>query len=146
MTLFLLVLIGPAPMGRISYVYNEYHAAIYAALGPMGWCGLAAWIIFTSHLGYHSKMHFGYGVPTKLVFITNLTIAGLLSRIFSWPGFLVTTRLSYAIYLTQFPVFFFNVGRMRHATYFSFLSYTVSDWGKEKSRTSDFISICVISA
>ncbi|KAG4077902.1 hypothetical protein HA402_013836 [Bradysia odoriphaga] len=103
-TLFLLVLLGPAPMGSISYVYNEYHAALYAALGPMAWCGLAGWIIFTSHLGYHS----------------------LLSRFFSWPGFLVTTRLSYAIYLTQFPVFFFNVGRTRHATYFSFLSYTLN--------------------
>lgn len=50
---------------------------------------------------------------------------GLLSRAFSWPGFLVTTRLSYAIYLVQFPVFFYNVGRTRHAGYFSFLSYTV---------------------
>lgn len=42
-------------MGSIHYVYNEYHAAVYAALGPMAWCGLAGWIIFTSHLGYHSK-------------------------------------------------------------------------------------------
>lgn len=49
------MLLGPAPMGSISYVYNEYHAAIYAALGPMGWCGLAGWIIFTSHLGYDSE-------------------------------------------------------------------------------------------
>lgn len=55
-----------------------------------------------------------------------ITIVGLLSRMFSWRGFLVTTRLSYAIYLTQFPVFFFNVGRNRHAGYFSFLSNVVS--------------------
>lgn len=42
-------------MGSMSYVYNEYHAAIYAAFGPMAWCALFAWIIFTSHLGYESK-------------------------------------------------------------------------------------------
>lgn len=53
--LFVAAFFGPAPMGSISYVYNEYHAAVYAALGPMAWCGLFAWIVFTSHLGYESK-------------------------------------------------------------------------------------------
>lgn len=52
--LFIAAFFGPAPMGSITYVYNEYHAAIYAALGPIAWCGLFAWIVFTSHLGYES--------------------------------------------------------------------------------------------
>lgn len=54
--LFLAVFFGPAPMGSMSYVYNQYHAAIYAAVGPMAWCALFAWIIFTSHLGYESNL------------------------------------------------------------------------------------------
>jgi len=53
-------------------------------------------------------------------------IAGLLNRLFSWRGFLVTTRISYAIYLTQFPIFLFNVGQVRTANYYEFFSTTVS--------------------
>lgn len=49
------VLMGPAPMGDINYKYNAYHAAFYAALGPMGWCTLFIWIIYTTHLGYSSE-------------------------------------------------------------------------------------------
>jgi peptidoglycan/LPS O-acetylase OafA/YrhL len=37
----------------------------------------------------------------------------VLNRVLSWRGFLVTTRLSYALYLTQFPVFFYFVGKNR---------------------------------
>lgn len=46
---------------------------------------------------------------------------------FSWRGFQVSTKLSYAIYLTQFPVFFYNVGRRRHVHhYYNFVSIIVS--------------------
>jgi hypothetical protein len=38
---------------------------------------------------------------------------GLLNRVLSWQGFLVTTRLSYALSLTQLPVFFYFVGKNR---------------------------------
>jgi len=38
---------------------------------------------------------------------------GLLNRVLSWQGFLVTTRLSYAMYLTQLPLFFYFVGKNR---------------------------------
>ncbi|XP_059617040.1 nose resistant to fluoxetine protein 6 isoform X3 [Phlebotomus argentipes] len=101
--LMLVAFFGPAPMGRIGYVYNTTHAAHYAAFAPIAWCSFFAWIIFTSHLGYES----------------------LLSRMLSWEGFLVTTRLSYAIYLTQFPVFFFNVGRTRTASRYDFVPATL---------------------
>lgn len=95
-------------MGSIDYRYNVQHAAIYAALGPMAWCGLFAWIVFTTHLGYRSRI----------------------GDMLSWRGFLITTRLSYGIYLTQFPVFFYNVGRRRFAGHFEFLALTlnVHEW------------------
>lgn len=54
------VLMGPAPMGSINYQYNAYHAAFYAALGPVGWCTLFIWIIYTTHIGYSSnRVDFG---------------------------------------------------------------------------------------
>uniref|UniRef100_W8BUT3 Nose resistant to fluoxetine protein 6 n=1 Tax=Ceratitis capitata TaxID=7213 RepID=W8BUT3_CERCA len=97
----LVSLLGPAPMGDISYQYNSTHAAIYAAFAPIAWCIFFAWIVFVSHNGYTNKF-------------TNML---------SWKGFQVSTKLSYAIYLTQFPVFFFNVGRRRHIHhYYNFVS------------------------
>ncbi|EDW06368.2 nose resistant to fluoxetine protein 6 [Drosophila mojavensis] len=109
-------LLGPAPMGHISYVYNSTHAAIYAAFAPIAWCLFFSWIVFVSHNGYKNK----------------------LTRLFSWRGFQVSTKLSYAIYLTQFPVFFFNVGRRRHIHhYYNFVSIILD--------TNEFISIFLAS-
>ncbi|XP_049535745.1 nose resistant to fluoxetine protein 6-like [Anopheles darlingi] len=90
---------GPAPMGSIHYVYDPMHAASYAAFSPIAWCLFFAWTVFTAHLGYR-----------------NMVI-----DFFSWRGFRVTTRISYAVYLTQFPIFFYNVGRTRAPQYFEFI-------------------------
>ncbi|KAJ8680575.1 hypothetical protein QAD02_016362 [Eretmocerus hayati] len=90
---------GPAGMGSITYKYNSIHAALYNAFAPIGWCALFIWLIFLAHTG------------------TN----GWLGKFFAWKGFLITTRLSYAVYLTQFPVFFFNVGETRSAEYIGFI-------------------------
>ncbi|KAF7393950.1 hypothetical protein HZH68_010769 [Vespula germanica] len=88
---------GPAKMGSIDYTYNPMHAATYNAFAPIGWCALFAWIIVVHQTGN-----------------TN-------GKILAWRGFVITTRLSYAIYLTQFPVFFYNVGQTRSAEYYDFL-------------------------
>ncbi|EDV91949.1 nose resistant to fluoxetine protein 6 [Drosophila grimshawi] len=109
-------LLGPAPMGHINYVYNSTHAAIYAAFAPIAWCLFFSWIVFVSHNGYKNK----------------------LTRLFAWRGFQVSTKLSYAIYLTQFPVFFYNVGRRRHIHhYYNFISVILD--------TNEFISIFLAS-
>ncbi|XP_012252676.2 nose resistant to fluoxetine protein 6-like isoform X2 [Athalia rosae] len=98
--MFIGAFVGPATMGSINYVYNPTHAAIYNAFSPIGWCILFAWMAFLSHTGNSN---------------------GILTRMFAWRGFLICTRLSYAIYLTQFPVFFYNVGMTRSAEYYGFL-------------------------
>ncbi|XP_060661802.1 nose resistant to fluoxetine protein 6 [Drosophila nasuta] len=109
-------LLGPAPMGDINYVYNSTHAAIYAAFAPIAWCLFFSWIVFVSHNGYTNQ----------------------LTKLFSWRGFQVSTKLSYAIYLTQFPVFFYNVGRRRHIHhYYNFVSIILD--------TNEFISIFLAS-
>ncbi|XP_002025449.2 uncharacterized protein LOC6600394 [Drosophila persimilis] len=108
--------LGPAPMGDINYVYNSTHAAIYAAFAPIAWCLFFSWIVFVSHNGYTNK----------------------LTKLFAWRGFQVSTKLSYAIYLTQFPVFFYNVGRRRHIHhYYNFVSIILD--------TNEFISIFLAS-
>ncbi|XP_031625380.1 nose resistant to fluoxetine protein 6-like [Contarinia nasturtii] len=95
-----IVLIGPAKMGNMNYKYNPYDAAFYAAFSPMSWCTIFAWIIFTTHIGYSS----------------------FISEILSCRLFLVTTRLAYAIYLTQFPIFFYNVGTTKHSGFYNFIT------------------------
>ncbi|XP_052120476.1 nose resistant to fluoxetine protein 6-like [Frankliniella occidentalis] len=83
-----LSVVTPSFMGKVGYRYEAIHAANYAAFAPITWCFLFGWIIFVSYIGK----------------------GGAIGRFFSWHGFLVCTRLSYALYLTQFPVFFYNVG------------------------------------
>ncbi|XP_058815479.1 O-acyltransferase like protein isoform X2 [Topomyia yanbarensis] len=106
--LLALAFFGPAPMGSMHYVYDPLHAANYAAFSPIAWCIFFAWTVFTSHLGYRNK----------------------LIDVFSWSGFRVTTKISYAIYLTQFPIFFYNVGRVRNAQHYSFITSVLLDFNE----------------
>ncbi|CAK9807752.1 Nose resistant to fluoxetine protein 6 [Anthophora plagiata] len=99
--LFCCAFFGPAYMGSINYMYNPIDAAMYNAFAPIGWCAIFAWVTVLHHTGN-----------------TN----GWFSRFLAWKGFLITTRLSYAIYLTQFPIYFYNVGRTRSAEHFEFFS------------------------
>lgn len=95
---FLVSFLGPSFMGSINYVYNPTDAAWYAAFAPIFWCISFGWIIFSVHLGHED----------------------LLGRIFSWSGFSLWTKISYTVYLTQFPIFFYNVGTMRYSDHYSF--------------------------
>ncbi|OAD54557.1 Nose resistant to fluoxetine protein 6 [Eufriesea mexicana] len=102
--MFCCAFFGPARMGSIDYVYNPIDAAMYNAFAPIGWCAIFAWVTVMHHTGN-----------------TN----GWFSRFLAWKGFLITTRLSYALYLTQFPIYFYNVGRTRSAEHFAFFSMQV---------------------
>ncbi|EFN89881.1 O-acyltransferase like protein [Harpegnathos saltator] len=103
--LVVMIFAWASKMGLIDYVYNPIDAAIYNAFAPIGWCTFFLWVIVTQHTGNSN---------------------GFLSRFFSWRGFLITTRLSYAVYLTQFPIFFFNVGRTRAAMEYDIIGYIVN--------------------
>ncbi|XP_076623887.1 nose resistant to fluoxetine protein 6 isoform X2 [Colletes latitarsis] len=99
--MFCCAFFGPAHMGSINYVYDPMHAALYNAFAPIGWCSIFAWVTVMHHTRN-----------------TN----GWFSRLLAWKGFLITTRLSYAIYLTQFPIYFYNVGRTRSPVHYEFFS------------------------
>lgn len=88
-------------MASRHYVYNTTDAANFSAFAPIFWCLFVAWIISVSYFGQ----------------------AGLLNRVLSWRGFLVTTRLSYAFYLTQLPVLYYFVGKNRAINSFNMLLF-----------------------
>ncbi|XP_047004642.1 uncharacterized protein LOC124622896 [Schistocerca americana] len=90
-TVALLAACGPVHMGRRGYRYSAAAAAAYNALSPLLWGAFVCWVLLAASLGY----------------------AGWVGRLAAWPGFRVFSRLSYAIYLTQFPVYFYNIGRTR---------------------------------
>lgn len=52
----------------------------------------------------------------------------------------IFTKLSYAIYLTQFPIFFYNVGKVRNAEYFEFIKIMVSESEAPSKRLPNFFS------
>lgn len=107
-------------MGDIDYIYNPADAAWYAAFAPIFWCLCFAWIIFTSHLQYKSNYRYIY-----LFIRINRCFSAILSNFLSWRIFLITTRIAYTVYLTQFPVFFFNIGTIRTVEYFGVLRVMV---------------------
>ncbi|XP_017782884.1 PREDICTED: nose resistant to fluoxetine protein 6-like [Nicrophorus vespilloides] len=96
---FVTSFIGPAFMGSINYIYDPVHAAWYASFAPILWCFSFAWIIFTHQNGYKS----------------------FISEMFAFRYFKLWTKISYTVYLTQFPIFFYNVGTLRHSEYYQFI-------------------------
>ena len=68
-------------------------------------------------------LRYEYGASDCLVCPT-----GLLNRMLSWRGFLVTTRLSYAFYLVQIRVFFYFVGKNRGSKSFDIFHLVSIEW------------------
>lgn len=107
----LLAFFGPAPMGDIDYKYDAAQASQYAAFAPIVWCIFFGWIIFVSQLGYKSELIVDETLITCWWFVC--LFADTFIDLIEWKGFLFCTKISYSLYLTQFPVFFYNVGRVR---------------------------------
>ncbi|XP_071452991.1 nose resistant to fluoxetine protein 6-like [Hetaerina americana] len=86
-------MMGPTQTTNLNYVYKEHEAAFYMAFSPIMWCIFVGWVIFATTTGY----------------------GGFFGKFLSWKGFIKFTRIAYALYLVQFPIFFYNVGRKRSA-------------------------------
>ncbi|XP_046978716.1 nose resistant to fluoxetine protein 6 [Vanessa cardui] len=88
---------SPYQMGLEGYKYEHYPAAMFAAVTPILW-GLfmcvAHWCICNDYTG------------SGKAFVE--------SRIFKF-----FNKIAYAVYLTQFPIFFYNVGIQRHSEYYT---------------------------
>nr|XP_022903854.1 nose resistant to fluoxetine protein 6 [Onthophagus taurus] len=103
-TSFCGALFVPSFMGDLNYIYNPVDAAWYAAYAPIMWCLCFAWFIYITHVGYR----------------------GYFNYILSHPIPKLWTNISYTVYLTQFPIFFYNVGITKHSDDYGVIRKTVN--------------------
>ncbi|XP_014212588.1 uncharacterized protein LOC106642345 [Copidosoma floridanum] len=87
---------SPWHLAKRDYVYNVDEATHYAVVSPILTALALSWTIFAC-------------------FTDN---TGIVNRILSSYWMVVFSKLSYAIYLSQFAVFFYNVGTTRYASEF----------------------------
>ncbi|KAE8750256.1 hypothetical protein FOCC_FOCC003064 [Frankliniella occidentalis] len=87
-------------VARLDYRFNVDEAARFNALAPLAWAAAVSWLIFACY--------------------TNN--GGLLDRVLCARPLVLLSRISYAFYLTQFLVFFYNAGSVRSQREFSVLA------------------------
>ena len=92
----ILVVIFTMHLARRDYVYDAEEAANYVVISPVFWTLALCWLIFACYTNH----------------------GGILNRFLSNYWLLLFSRISYAVYLTQFAVFFYNVGTTRHSSEF----------------------------
>lgn len=87
----------PYKWGLEGYQYEHFPAAVFSAVSPILWgvfmC-VSHWAIANDYAG--------------------IGTAFVESRVFKF-----FNKIAYSLYLTQFPIFFYNVGVQRHAEYYS---------------------------
>ncbi|KAF4517143.1 hypothetical protein B566_EDAN006442 [Ephemera danica] len=88
---------SPYPGCSKDFQYDATNAAIYSAFYPLFWCTFISGLILMCHQNR----------------------GGWIGVFLRWKGFLIFTRIAYAVYLTQFPIFFYNIGTRRHAGFSS---------------------------
>ncbi|XP_076749624.1 uncharacterized protein LOC143422693 isoform X2 [Xylocopa sonorina] len=89
-------LFSPWHLARRDYVYDAEEATNYAVISPVLWALALCWFILACYT------HHG----------------GMINRFLSSHWLMVFSRVSYAVYLTQFAVFFHNVGTARYSSEF----------------------------
>lgn len=90
-------MVSPYKMGLEGYEYEHAPAAVFSALSPIIWgivMSAMHWAICNDYAGVGS--------------------AFIESRVFKF-----FNKIAYSVYLTQFPIFFYNVGVERHSGYYS---------------------------
>ncbi|KAM3968323.1 drop dead [Aphomia sociella] len=96
-TLAAVTIVSPYHMGLEGYEYEPNQAATFATYSPILWgvfmC-MAHWAICNNYAGLGTSF--------------------IESRVFKF-----FNKIAYGVYLTQFPIFFYNVGVQRHVEYYS---------------------------
>ncbi|KAK2581819.1 hypothetical protein KPH14_002288 [Odynerus spinipes] len=96
MTLGSWSLFSPWHLARRDYVYDAEEATHYTVIAPVSWALAMCWTIFACYTGH----------------------GGIINRFLSNYWLVIFSRISYAFYLTQFAVFFYNIGTTRYAAEF----------------------------
>ncbi|XP_046748456.1 uncharacterized protein LOC124412542 isoform X2 [Diprion similis] len=89
-------LFSPWRSARRDYTYDVEEATYYAVVLPVFWAISLSWVIFASFTQH----------------------GGALNRFLSHRWMVVLSRISYSVYLTQFAIFFYNVGITRYTAEF----------------------------
>ncbi|XP_034240171.1 nose resistant to fluoxetine protein 6-like [Thrips palmi] len=84
-------------VARLDYRLDVADAARFNALAPLAWAAAMAWLIFACYTGH----------------------GGVLDRVLCARPLVLLSRISYAFYLVQFLVFFYNAGSVRSQREFS---------------------------
>ncbi|XP_069696138.1 nose resistant to fluoxetine protein 6-like [Periplaneta americana] len=92
-----LAMMSPSHLGLRNYEYNVHEASLYAAFSPIVWSLALGWLILACFTGH----------------------GGLVNKFLCCRSLVLFSRISYAVYLTQFAVFFYNVGSIRASEQFS---------------------------
>uniref|UniRef100_A0A2H8TLQ9 Nose resistant to fluoxetine protein 6 n=1 Tax=Melanaphis sacchari TaxID=742174 RepID=A0A2H8TLQ9_9HEMI len=87
----LLAVFGPYQLSNMNYVYNNIHLAIFNAFAPILWSVFVLWCIIATDNGH----------------------GGWFGRLLCCRPFTMLSKISYAVYLVQYPVFFYFVGSTR---------------------------------
>ncbi|XP_045467072.1 O-acyltransferase like protein-like isoform X2 [Harmonia axyridis] len=106
--------LGPIHMSHPGYVYSRFDSSLYGAISPITFGAAVSWAIYATEKGH----------------------GGFLGGILAWDKFKYFTKISYAVYLVQFPLFFYNIGKTKHADEFSI---------SEMFQVTETIAIIVIS-
>ncbi|XP_050546637.1 nose resistant to fluoxetine protein 6-like [Daktulosphaira vitifoliae] len=96
----LLAIFGPYPLSNKSYVYNSTHLALFNSISPILWSIFILWLIIANNNGYD----------------------GWFGNILCWSAFTPLSKISYAVYLVQYPVFFYFVGTARGSSFYNITS------------------------
>ncbi|XP_076645967.1 uncharacterized protein LOC143355219 isoform X2 [Halictus rubicundus] len=92
-------IVSPWQMSNRDYVYDVEELANYGVMCPILGSIALCWIIFACHTNY----------------------GGIINKILTNQWLLVISRISYALYMTQFAVFFYNVGSTRYTNEFTII-------------------------
>nr|CAD7256296.1 unnamed protein product [Timema shepardi] len=86
-----------------DYWYEAVETSLYSALSPVTWSLALCWVILACATGY----------------------GGWLNSALCWRGLTTFSKISYSVYLTQFAVFFYNVGTTRTSQEFNAITSAV---------------------
>nr|CAD7403129.1 unnamed protein product [Timema poppensis] len=87
-----------------EYQYDAVKMSIYYALSPVAFSLALSWVILACVTGH----------------------GGWLNSALSWRGLTIFSKISYSVYLTQFLVFFYNVGTTKTSPEFNAVTVYVS--------------------
>lgn len=95
----------------MNYVYNNTHLAIFNAAAPILWSIFVLWAIIATDNGYGGLNSTSSKIDRFLIGVN--FILGWFGKLLCWKPFTLLSNISYAVYLVQYPVFFYFVGSSR---------------------------------